>query len=70
MLRRNSALFQAEQSSRASPDTGDTKFIECALTARADFIIRGNKRHFLDKSYGSAHVFNAGELLDRITLEL
>jgi uncharacterized protein len=70
MLRRNGELFQAEQSSQASPDTGDTKFVECALTAKADFIITGNKRHFPEKSYGSAHVVNAGELLDRITLEL
>ena len=70
MLRRNGEMFKAEQSSPASPDTGDTKLIECALTAKADFIITGNKRHLPDAPYGSSHVVNAGELLDRITLEL
>ena len=30
------------------PDPGDTKVLELALTARADFIVSFNKRHFLE----------------------
>lgn len=70
MLRLNGELLQIEASPEASPDAGDTKFIDCALAAEADFIVTGNKRHFPDSPYGRARVVSAGELLDRITLEI
>ena len=70
LLRRNGELLQPKGSPKTSPDTGDTKFIDCAITAGADFIVTGNKRHFPDTPYGSARVVNAAELLDRIALEL
>ena len=70
MLRRNSELLQPEASLKASPDPSDMKFIDCALAAGADFIVTDNKRHFPDAPYGSARVVSAGELLERITLEL
>mgnify|MGYP001355752436 CR=1 FL=1 len=69
-LRRNGELFQPEASSATSPDSGDTKFLHCAKAAQADFIVTGNKRHFPDSPYGPTRVVSAGELLDRITLEI
>jgi hypothetical protein len=36
----------------------------------ADFIVTGNKRDFPDGPYGPTRVVSAGELLDRITLEM
>lgn len=53
-----------------SPDPGDTKFLHCALAAKADFIITGNKRHFPDPPYGRTYVIGAAELLDFITKEV
>jgi putative PIN family toxin of toxin-antitoxin system len=70
MLRRNGELFHPEASSVASPDPGDTKFLQCAYAAHADFIITGNKRDFPDAPYGSIDIVSAGELLGRITLEV
>ena len=70
MLRSRGELFHAETYVAISPDPGDTKFLHCAKTARADFIITGNKRHFPDAPYGPAYVVSASELLDRITREL
>ena len=70
MLRSRGELFHAEASPAISPDPGDTKFLDCAKTAQADFIITGNKRHFSDALCGPAHVVSAGELLDRITREI
>lgn len=70
MFRRNGELFQPKNAGTPSPDTGDTKFLRCAEAAQVDFLITGNKRHFPDTPYGPTHVVSAGEMLDRITLEI
>jgi len=69
MLRARGELFRAEGSA-ASPDPADTKFLHCAEAARADLIITGNKRDFPDAPYGLTHVVSAGELLERMILEM
>jgi len=51
-------------------DPDDVKFLHCANTARAEYIVTGNKRHFPLTLDGSPRVVNAGELLDRITREI
>jgi uncharacterized protein len=53
-----------------SPDPGDDKFLACALAAKADFLITGNKRDFPEDPIKPTKVVSAGELLDLITLEL
>jgi uncharacterized protein len=70
MLRGKGEIFRPEEFPVVSPDPADTKFLHCAQAARADFVVTGNKRDFPDGSYGSARVVSAGELLDRITLEM
>jgi hypothetical protein len=40
------------------------------MAAQAELIVTGNKRHFPHAPHGTAHVVNAAELLDRITVEL
>lgn len=70
LLRSKGELFEPEHSVAASPDPTDTKFIECARAARADFIITGNKRDFPDAPYGSTDVVGAGDLFDRIAREI
>jgi len=52
------------------PDPDDAKFLHCAQAAKAEFIVTGNKRHFPQDVCHPIHVVNAGELLDRITLEI
>ncbi len=69
-FRHHGELFQPEHSPIVSPDPADTKFLHCALTAEADFIVTGNRRDFPDFPYGSTHVVNATELIDQITLEI
>jgi uncharacterized protein len=70
MFRRTREVFDSEAAPVASPDPGDTKFLQCAHTAQAEFIVTGNKRHFPNTPYGATHVVNAGELVARITLDL
>ena len=70
MFRSQGKLFPPEVSAATSPDPGDSKFLQCAQAAQADYIITGNKRDFPAGSYGVTHVVSAGELLDRITMEI
>jgi putative PIN family toxin of toxin-antitoxin system len=70
MLRGKGEIFRPEESPVVSPDPADTKFLHCAQASRADFIVTGNKRDFPDGPYGTTRVVSAGELLDRITLEM
>jgi putative PIN family toxin of toxin-antitoxin system len=60
----------ASSAAFTSPDPADTKFLRCALTINAPFIITGNKRDFPDAPYGETQVVNAAELIDQITGDL
>jgi predicted nucleic acid-binding protein len=51
-------------------DPDDVKFLHCAVAGAAEYIVTGNKRHFPPEACGWVNVVNAGELLDRITLEI
>jgi hypothetical protein len=44
--------------------------MQCAEAAQADYIVTGNKRDFPAGLCGATRVVSAGELLDRITLEI
>ena len=70
MFRSQGELFLPETSAATSPDPGDTKFLQCAQAAQADYIVTGNKRDFPAGSYSVTHVVSAGELLDRNTMEI
>lgn len=70
MLLERGEKLAADPSAPASPDPGDTKFLACAHAAQADFLVTGNKRHFPASPYGPTYVVSAGELLDRIALEI
>ncbi len=70
MLRRNGEMVEPGDTAAISPDPADTKFLQCALAARAEFLITGNKRDFPHSPYGFTRVVSAGELLDRIAREI
>jgi putative PIN family toxin of toxin-antitoxin system len=70
MLRNQGELFAPAVSTAVSVDPGDTKFLQRAEAAQADYIVTGNKRHFPEASYGVTRVASASELLDWITLEI
>jgi putative PIN family toxin of toxin-antitoxin system len=69
MIHRNASIVQPDQSAAASPDPGDTKFLQCALAARADAIITGNQRDYPDGPYGPTQIFSISEFLERLTDE-
>jgi uncharacterized protein len=70
MFRNRGELIMPKAVMAVSVDPGDTKFLQCAETAQADYIVTGNKRHFPEATYGVTRVASASELLDWITLEL
>jgi uncharacterized protein len=70
MFRDQGELFTPQGSAEIATDPGDTKFLQCAQAAQADFIVTGNKRDFPAGLYGVTRIVSAGELLDRITQEI
>ncbi len=70
MFRDNGELVVPGTTELDLPDPDDAKFVHCAETAQAEYLVTGNKRHFPPDACGTVRVVNAGELLDRITLEL
>ena len=70
MFRGRGELIDPEASGAVSVDPGDTKFLQCAETAQANYLVTGNRRHFPEASYGVTRVVSAGELLDWIALGL
>lgn len=70
MFRERGEPVDPQGAAPALPDPDDTMFLHCAEVAQAEYLITGNKRHFPPESCGKVHVLNAGELLDRITLEI
>jgi uncharacterized protein len=69
-LRARGKLLDPVPIAGVSPDPADDKFIACALSENADFLVTGNKRHFPQTRRIGARVVNAAELLEFITLEL
>jgi len=45
-LKRSAVLMAPKRQLRVCTDAGDDKILECALEARADYVVTGNVRHF------------------------
>jgi uncharacterized protein len=69
LLKRQGDLLHPAPLSGISPDPKDDKFLACALAAKSDFVVTGNKKDF-PKKLGATQVVSAGEFLNLITLEL
>ena len=70
MFRARGELAAPKGPAPALPDPGDAKFLHCTEAAGAEYLVTGNKRHFPARSGRITRVVNAGELLDRIRLEI
>lgn len=70
MLRHSGELTDPPGDPPALPDPDDAKFLHCTEAAQAEYLVTGNKRHFPPDACGAVRIVGAGELLDRITLEI
>jgi uncharacterized protein len=68
-IRSRGQLFEPDPWPLVVLDRSDAKFMACAMAAQADYLVTGNRRDFPEKSYGSARVVNARELMDFIAPE-
>jgi putative PIN family toxin of toxin-antitoxin system len=64
-IRQNSTLIFPATTLAVSPDERDNRFLECAESAGADFLVTGNRRHF-PKVWKTARIVNAREFLSSV----
>lgn len=70
LLREHGEMVSPGRVTQGSPDPGDDKFIACAISAKADYLVTGNKRDFPEDLIAPTKLVSAGELLNVIALEL
>jgi uncharacterized protein len=54
---RTAVLVNPTEAVKASTDEDDNRFLECAVAAKAEFLVTGNLRHYPD-SWGSTRIVN------------
>lgn len=62
-------LFEPTSTLTVSGDEADNRFLECAETAKADYLVTGNIRHF-SAAWGRTRVITARQLIELVTPKL
>jgi predicted nucleic acid-binding protein len=70
MFRERGELVAPQGAAPVLPEPDDVRVLHCATAAQAEYRVTGNRRHFPQDACGAVRVANAGDLLDRITLEI
>ena len=68
-IRRTSKLVKPRRTIREIKDEPDNRFLECAVAARADYLITGNARHFPGRFEG-VRIVTPREFLEIIAPQL
>lgn len=68
-LRRVGELVKPTGQVSESPDEPDNRFLECAKTGSADYLVTGNTSHF-PKKWGKTQVVTVRRFLEVLTPEL
>src|ERR1017187_7825429 len=68
-IRNISRLVKPTRRLAAAADETDNRFLECAISAGADYIITGNARHFPER-FESIRIVTPREFLDLVAPEL
>jgi uncharacterized protein len=69
LIRASARIVRPHHQLMVTRDPADNRFLECAETSRADYLVTGNKRHF-PKNWRLTLVVNARELVEFITPDL
>ena len=69
LIKRKAKRVKPIRTLSVSADPDDNRFIECAETAEADYLVTGNLRHYPPK-YKKTKVVSARQLIEIITPEL
>jgi len=65
--RRFISVKPKEKVTAIKEDPEDNKFLECAIEARADYLITGNTNHFPFKKYRETAIVMPKEFIDLVT---
>jgi|SRR5580704_10805367 putative PIN family toxin of toxin-antitoxin system len=69
LIRSAARIVRPRHELKVTSDPADNRFLEYAESARADYLVTGNKHHF-PKSWRQAWMVNARELVEWITPDL
>lgn len=64
----NAILIHPVSCNISLPDNKDVMYLDAAISAQADIIITGNKRHFPDEEYRGVRILSPREFLDLMHL--
>jgi len=64
-IRQNGTLILPANTLAVSPDERDNRFLECAESAGADFLVTGNRRHF-PNVWKTTRIVSARELVETV----
>jgi len=65
LIRKQARIVRPERTLSITVDPSDNRFLECAETADAHYLVSGNKRHFPSR-WKNTQIVNARELLNLI----
>jgi len=60
-LQKAATMVHPTQSITVSPDAPDNRFLECALEAKADYIVTGNTKHFPHLEFQGIHIVSPAD---------
>lgn len=69
LIRSRAHMVKPSRSLQAAKDPDDNKFLECADTARADYLVTGNQKHF-PKFWKKTKVITSREFIDIVAPHL
>ena len=66
-LRNAAVMVRPSQRVSRAPDEPDNRFLECAVAARADYLVTGNKRHFPFSAFEGTRIVRPAEFAQLVT---
>jgi putative PIN family toxin of toxin-antitoxin system len=66
-IKKHGKWVKPNVSVEAAADPEDNKFLECALKAKADFVITGNIKHFPSKKFHDTRIVTPSQFLEIVT---
>jgi len=66
-LRKTAVMVRPPQRVSRAPDEPDNRFLECALAARADYLVTGNKKHFPFSEFEGTKIVSPAEFAQLVS---
>ena len=66
-LRKADLMVRPSQEVSRAPDEPDNRFLECALEARADYLVTGNKKHFPFSEFEGTKIVSPAKFAQFVT---